>query len=50
MEDKTIHLALYNELLINGQRKVGNGNTVEIFDRNRFYTALSYMIKKGLKI
>ncbi len=50
MDDKTIYLALYNELFINGQRKIGDGNTVEIFDRNRFYTALGYMIKKGLKI
>ena len=50
MENKTIYLALYNELFINGQRNIGNGNNVEIFDRNRFYTALGYMIKKGLKV
>ena len=34
----------------NGQRDIGNGNTVEVFDRNRCYAALGYMIKKGLKI
>ena len=50
MNKKTLYLALYNELFINGQRSTGNGNTVEIFDRNRFYAALGYMIKKGLKI
>ncbi|KAA3639920.1 MAG: DUF2490 domain-containing protein [Bacteroidetes bacterium] len=50
MADKTIYLALYNELFINGQRNTGNGNTVEIFDRNRFYYALGYMIKKGMKV
>jgi len=50
MEEKTIYLAAYNELFINGQRDTGNGNTVEIFDRNRFYLALGYMIKKGLKV
>ena len=50
MENKTIYLALYNELFINGQRNIGNGNNVEFFDRNRFYTALGYMIKKGLKV
>jgi hypothetical protein len=50
MDDKTIYLAFYNELFINGQRNIGNGNVVEIFDRNRFYTALGYVIKKGLKI
>ena len=50
MDKGTLYLALYNELFINSQRSTGNGNTVEIFDRNRFYTALGYMIKKGLKI
>jgi hypothetical protein len=50
MEDKTLYLALYNELFINGQRNIGNGNSVELFDRNRSYAALGYMIKKGLKI
>ncbi len=50
MNKKTLYLALYNEVFINGQRSTGNGNTVEIFDRNRFYVALGYMIKEGLKI
>ena len=50
MEKSTLYLALYNELFINGQRSIGNGNTVEIFDRNRFYTALGYVIKEGIKV
>ena len=50
MDKGTFYLAFYNELFINGQRGIGNGNTVEIFDRNRCYAALGYMIKKGLKI
>jgi hypothetical protein len=50
MEDKTIYLAFYNELFINGQRDIGDGNTVEVFDRNRFYYALGYIIKRGLKV
>jgi hypothetical protein len=50
MDDKTFYLALYNEIFINGQRNIGNGNSVEIFDRNRFYLAAGYVIKKGLKI
>lgn len=49
MEKGAVYLALYNELFINGQRSIGNGNTVEIFDRNRFYAALGYTIKKGLR-
>ncbi|MDG1295709.1 MAG: DUF2490 domain-containing protein [Saprospiraceae bacterium] len=44
-----IYLALYNELFINGQREIGSGKTVEVFDRNRFYAALGYTIKDGLR-
>lgn len=50
MEAKTIYLALYNEIFINGQRNIGDGNTVEIFDRTRFYVATGYVIKKGFKV
>jgi hypothetical protein len=50
MDKGTLYLALYNELFINGQRNIGDGNTVEIFDRNRLYTGFGYMIKKGLKV
>ena len=39
MKRNTIYLALYNELFMNGQRTIGNGNTVEFFDRNRLYGA-----------
>lgn len=50
LDEKTIYLAFYNELFINGQRQIGNGKTVELFDRNRTYAAIGYQIKKGLKI
>ena len=50
MEPKTLYLALYNEVFINGQRNIGENKSVEIFDRNRFYTALGYVISKGLKV
>ena len=50
MDKGTLYLALYNELFINGQRNIGNGNIVEFFDRNRSYIALGYVLKKGLKI
>ena len=50
IEMKTIYLALYNELFINGQRSIGSNNNVEIFDRNRSYLALGYVLKNGLKI
>ncbi|MFL1897429.1 DUF2490 domain-containing protein [Aquimarina sp. 2-A2] len=50
MEKNTLYLAFYNELFINGQRDIGNGRSVEIFDRNRFYAAMGYIIKKELKV
>ena len=50
IDDKTIYLALYNELFINGQRSIGNGKYVEIFDRNRTYMALGYAFKKQLRV
>ncbi len=45
-----IYLALYNELFVNGQRGIGNGNEVQLFDRNRAYGALGYTLSEGLRI
>lgn len=50
LEAKAVYLALYNEIFINGQRDVGNGSRVEIFDINRFYSALGYMISPKAKV
>lgn len=50
LEKKAIYLALYNEIFINGQRGIGNDNSVEIFDRNRAYGAIGYVIKNGLRV
>ena len=50
MEAKSIYLALYNELFINGQSSIGNDLYVEVFDRNRFYVAMGYILKEGLKL
>ena len=46
----TVYLALYNELFINGERGIGDGRSVQIFDRNRFYAALGYVINPKLKV
>lgn len=46
---KTVYLALYNELFINGQRSIGDGRTVEVFDRNRFYKAIGYVVNENLR-
>ena len=50
MDAKTMYLAMYNEIFINGQRAIGNGNNVEVFDRNRLYLGMGYILKKGLKV
>lgn len=44
------YLALYNEIFINGQRDIGDGRTVEVFDRNRFYSAIGYSLRDNLQI
>lgn len=45
-----VYLALYDELFINGQRGIGNGNTVELFDRNRAYAAMGYGLTNDLRM
>jgi hypothetical protein len=47
---ETIYLAMYNELFINGQRNIGDGRSVELFDRNRTYAALGYVLNDELRI
>jgi hypothetical protein len=50
MTSKTLYLAFYNEIFLNGQLDIGNGNRVEVFDINRFYSALGYIINKNMKV
>ncbi len=50
LNKNSIYIALYNEIFINGEREIGNGRNVELFDRNRFYSALGYAIKDNLKV
>jgi hypothetical protein len=50
MEPKTLYLSFYNEIFINGQRKIGDGKTVAFFDLNRLYGAFGYVFRKGLKM
>ncbi len=45
----TFYLSFYNELFINGQQDIGEGQTVEVFDRNRFYSAVGLVIREGLR-
>lgn len=47
---KTYYIALYNELFINGQTNIGDDREVELFDRNRTYLGLGYVLKPSMKI
>jgi hypothetical protein len=46
----TIYAALYNELFINGERDIGEGRTVELFDRNRLYGGVGYALTDRRKL
>ncbi len=46
----TYYVALYNEVFINGERDIGDGRTVNTFDRNRLYGALGYSISDSLRV
>nr|WP_044103854.1 DUF2490 domain-containing protein [Neolewinella persica] len=50
MKKKTLYLALYNEIFINGQTDIGNGREVERFDRNRTYLGLGYGLSDNLRV
>lgn len=47
--EKTCYIALYNELFINGQTDIGDNRDVELFDRNRTYLGLGYVLKSNMK-
>lgn len=47
---KTWYLGLYNELFINGEKNIGDGRSVNTFDRNRLFGSLGYAIKSNLKV
>lgn len=44
------YFAFYNEVFLNGQRDIGNGREVEVFDRNRTYAALGYSLSDTLRL
>lgn len=45
-----VYLALYNELFINGETDIGDGRSVDTYDRNRTYAAIGYNWKGNLKV
>ena len=48
-EPKTIYGAFYNELFMNGERNIGDNNNVELFDRNRTYLGLGYVLNPKIR-
>lgn len=46
---KTVYLALYNEIFINGQQEIGDGRSVDFFDRNRTYLGMGYGLRDNLR-
>lgn len=44
------YLAFYDEIFLNGQRDIGDGATVEIFDRNRLYGAVGYSLSDKVRM
>lgn len=50
LEKKTVYIALYNEIFINGQTNIGDGRSVQYFDRNRTYLGLGYGLLDNLRM
>ena len=50
LSKNAIYIALYNEIFINGEKNIGNNRTVNVFDRNRFYTGLGYGLSDKLRL
>ncbi|MFT6796995.1 MAG: hypothetical protein ACJART_002143 [Maribacter sp.] len=50
LEKDALYLALYNELFINGQTDIGNGRTTQLFDRNRTYMGLGYVLSSKVRV
>lgn len=46
----TWYFSAYNEIFVNGERDIGDGREVDVFDRNRFYLALGHKLRDNLSI
>lgn len=47
---RTIYLAFYNEIFINGEQSIGDNRRVSYFDRNRTYLGLGYGLTDNLRM
>lgn len=50
IKQKTVYIALYNEIFINGQKEIGDGRKVEFFDRNRAYIGMGYALNNKIRL
>lgn len=50
LDKNAFYAAFYNELFINGQVAIGDMQTVQLFDRNRTYLGLGYVIQSGQRV
>ncbi len=50
LTEGVVYAALYNELFVNGEREIGDGRTVQFFDRNRTYYGLGYGISEKCRV
>ncbi|MFK7831718.1 MAG: DUF2490 domain-containing protein [Winogradskyella sp.] len=49
LSPKAFYAAFYNELFINGQTDIGDGRAVELFDRNRTYLGMGYVLTPKIR-
>jgi hypothetical protein len=45
-----IYLSFYNELFVNLEKNIGDGRSVDTFDRNRAYLALGYSVSDAMRV
>lgn len=50
MKKGTYYAALYNEIFINGETEIGDGRSVQLFDRNRTYLGAGYALGGNLRV
>jgi hypothetical protein len=50
LDKGVFYAALYNEIFINGETDIGEGRSVQLFDRNRSYIGIGYGIRKNMRV
>ncbi|WP_299666126.1 DUF2490 domain-containing protein [uncultured Polaribacter sp.] len=49
LSPKTVYGAFYNELFMNGERTIGEDREVALFDRNRTYLGIGYVLNTKIR-